>query len=153
MDLQTIISTQNIVLISSLNLSKATMSDNILNLTGDTFEAAVTGSDTIIIDFWAPWCGPCRAFAPTFEAVADEHTERKTGVVFAKVNTEAEQGLGAAFNIRSIPTLMVIRQKVVVFEQPGMLSKGALEQILDKVAELDMVKVHAEIATTKDTPQ
>jgi thioredoxin len=120
----------------------AMSSANVVNLTQTTFETQVRESDTIIIDFWAPWCGPCRAFAPTFEAVADQFAEQgNSQVVFAKVNTEQEQGLGAAFNIRSIPTLMVIRQQIIVFEQAGMVSRGALEQLLSQVAALDMEAV------------
>jgi len=113
-----------------------------IELTKDNFEQVVTGDKTVIIDFWAPWCGPCKMFAPTFETVSEAHPE----VVFAKVNTEEQQELAGYFNIRSIPTLMVFREKVIIFSQAGALPKSGLEQIVQKSQELDMVKVHAEIA-------
>lgn len=113
-----------------------------LELTKDNFNQTIESGKTVIIDFWAPWCGPCRAFAPTFEAVAEQHPD----VIFGKINTEVEQELGAAFNIRSIPTLMVFREKVILFSQPGMLPKAALEEVVTKSLSLDMAKVHAEIA-------
>ncbi len=114
-----------------------------VELTQQNFEQIVTGNDTVVIDFWAPWCAPCRSFAPTFEAVA----EANPGVVFAKVNTEEQQEIGAAFNIRSIPTLMVFREKVIVFSQPGALPKSGLEEVVKKAQEIDMAKVHAELAS------
>lgn len=113
-----------------------------LDLTKDNFNQTIESGKTVIIDFWAPWCGPCRAFAPTFEAVAEQHPD----VIFGKINTEVEQELGASFNIRSIPTLMVFREKVILFSQPGMLPKAALEEVVAKSLALDMAKVHAEIA-------
>jgi thioredoxin len=113
-----------------------------LELTKDNFNQTIDGGKPVIIDFWAPWCGPCRAFAPTFEAVSEQHPD----VIFAKINTEAEQELGAAFNIRSIPTLMVFREKVILFTQAGMLPKAALEQVVQQALTVDMAKVHAEIA-------
>ena len=110
-------------------------------LTKDTFEQAVTGNDIVIVDFWAPWCGPCRAFAPTYETTSEKYP----GVVFAKVNTEDEPELAGHFDIRSIPTLMVFREKVLLFSQPGALPASALESIIRKVQELDMAEVHRDI--------
>jgi len=110
-------------------------------LTKDTFEQAVTGNDMVIVDFWAPWCGPCRAFAPTYETTSEKYP----GVVFAKVNTEDEPELAGHFDIRSIPTLMVFREKVLLFSQPGALPASALESIIKKVQELDMAEVHRDI--------
>jgi len=114
----------------------------VLELTNENFNATIESGKTIIIDFWAPWCGPCRAFAPTFEAVAEEFPD----VVFAKINTEAEPELGNAFNVRSIPTLMVFREQVILFTQVGMLPKSGLQQVVHKSLEVDMAVVHAEIA-------
>ena len=111
-------------------------------LTKDTFEQAVTGNDMVIVDFWAPWCGPCRAFAPTYEATSEKYP----GIVFAKVNTEDEPELAGRFDIRSIPTLMVFREKVLLLSQPGALPASALESIIKKVQELDMAEVHRDIA-------
>jgi thioredoxin 1 len=114
-------------------------------LTKDNFEQVVTGNDTVIVDFWAPWCGPCRAFAPTFEATSEKYP----GIVFAKVNTEDEPELAGQFDIRSIPTLLVFRDKVMLFSQPGALPASALESIIKKVQELDMAEVHREIAASE----
>jgi len=113
-----------------------------LELNEQNFNATIESGKTIIIDFWAPWCGPCRAFAPIFEAVAEEFPD----VVFAKINTEAEPELGAAFNIRSIPTLMVFREQVVLYTQAGVLPKSALQEVVKNSLTIDMVKVHQEIA-------
>jgi thioredoxin 1 len=119
----------------------------VLELTKENFNATIEGGKTVIIDFWAPWCGPCRAFAPTFEAVSEEYPE----VVFAKINTENERELGAAFNIRSIPTLMVFREQVVLFSQAGMLPRAALQEVVKTSVALDMAKVHSEIAAQEQT--
>ncbi|HAN55349.1 MAG TPA: thiol reductase thioredoxin, partial [Betaproteobacteria bacterium] len=86
-----------------------------LDLTQENFESTVMENDFVIVDFWAPWCGPCRAFTPTFDAASDKHTD----IVFAKVNTEVEQEIGASFQIRSIPTLMIFREKIIIYSQPG----------------------------------
>lgn len=113
-----------------------------VKLTKENFEEKVTSSDISIIDFWAPWCGPCQAFGPTFEAVSEDHGD----VIFGKVNTEEQQELAAHFNIRSIPTLMVIRENIVVFSQPGALPKSALAEVIKKTKALDMQMVREEIA-------
>ena len=105
-----------------------------VTLTQDNFEQVVTGNDLVIVDFWAPWCGPCRAFAPTFEAASDKHPD----VVFAKVNTEEEQEIASAFAIRSIPTLMLFREKVVLYQEAGALPPSALDEVLAKAREIDM---------------
>ena len=110
-------------------------------LTQENFEATVTGNDIVVVDFWAPWCAPCRAFAPTFEAASEQHE----GVTFAKVNTEEQQSLAAAFQLRSIPTLMIFREQVIIFSQPGMLSAGQLDDVIAKVKALDMAQVHEDI--------
>jgi thioredoxin len=111
-------------------------------LTKDNFEKIVNGNDMVIVDFWAPWCGPCKGFAPVFEAASEKHFD----VVFGKVNTDDEQELAASFNIRSIPTLMLFREKVILFSQAGALPGAALEQIITKGRELDMAAVYKEIA-------
>ena len=116
-----------------------------VTLTKDSFEQVVTDNKFVIIDFWAPWCGPCRGFAPVFEAASVEHPD----IVFAKLNTEEEQELGATFNIRSIPTLMIFREKVIVFSQPGALPGKQFEELIVKARELDMAQVHKEIAEQK----
>ena len=113
-----------------------------VELTKDNFEKTVTDHPIVIVDFWAPWCGPCRGFAPIYERTSESHPD----VVFAKVNTDEQQELGGAFNIRSIPTLMVFRENVILFQQAGALTASALEQVLTQAKSVDMAKVHAEIA-------
>ncbi|HUX24467.1 MAG TPA: thioredoxin [Burkholderiales bacterium] len=113
-----------------------------VELNKDNFEQVVTGNDVVIVDFWAPWCAPCRAFAPTFEQASEQHTD----VVFAKVNTEEEQEVAGAFNIRSIPTLMVFREKVILYAEAGSLPAPALEQVITQAKGIDMAAVHREIA-------
>ncbi len=112
-----------------------------VEITKDTFEDTITNNDIVMIDFWAPWCGPCKSFAPVYEAISEKHDD----VFFAKVNTEDEQELAASFQIRSIPTLMIMREKVVIFSQAGMLPENALEEIIDKARALDMDVVRSEI--------
>ena len=113
-----------------------------VDLTKENFEQVVSGNDMVIVDFWAPWCAPCRAFAPTFEQASEQHAD----VVFAKVNTEAEHEVAGAFNIRSIPTLMVFREKVILYAEAGSLPAAALEQVIAQVKGVDMPAVHQEIA-------
>jgi len=110
-------------------------------MTQENFEETVTSNDIVLIDFWAAWCGPCRSFAPTYEKVAEQYPD----IIFAKVDTEAEQGLAASFNIMSIPTLMVIRENVVLFSQAGALPERALRELVEKVRDLDMQEVHRQV--------
>jgi thioredoxin len=117
-----------------------------VELTKENFEKVITESPMVIVDFWAPWCGPCRGFAPIYDKAAEAHRD----VVFGKVNTDAEQELAGAFSIRSIPTLMVFRERVVLFQQAGALPASALEQVINQTKSLDMAKVHQEIAA-RDT--
>ncbi len=119
-----------------------------VELTKDNFDQVVNGNDMIVVDFWAPWCGPCKGFAPVFEAASEKHAD----IVFGKVNTDEEQELAASFNIRSIPTLMLFREKVILFAQAGALPGSALEQIIAKGKELDMAAVHKELAEREDKP-
>jgi thioredoxin 1 len=112
-----------------------------IELTKETFKDTITGNDIIIVDFWAQWCGPCKSFAPTYESVSERHED----IVFAKINTEDEQELAASFQIRSIPTLMIFREQIVIFSQAGMLPESALEDVITKTRELDMDQVRADI--------
>ncbi|MCU0896992.1 MAG: thioredoxin [Burkholderiales bacterium] len=114
-----------------------------VELNKDNFESVITGNGMVIVDFWAPWCAPCRAFAPTFEAASEQHAD----VVFAKVNTEEEQEIAGAFNIRSIPTLMVFREQVILYAEAGALPPPMLEEVVNQAKAVDMAEVHREIAS------
>ncbi|MFW3384762.1 UNVERIFIED_CONTAM: thioredoxin [Kocuria sp. CPCC 205274] len=113
-----------------------------IDITEADFAPTIESDDIVLVDFWASWCGPCRMFAPTYEAASEKHPD----VVFAKVDTEAEQRLSAAAGISSIPTLMAFREGVLVFSQPGALPAAGLEQVITAVKGLDMAEVHAELA-------
>ena len=115
---------------------------NKVELTSTNFNDTVENNDIVLVDFWAEWCGPCKAFAPIFEKAAEKHPD----LTFASCNTEEQTELAAAFQIRSIPTLMVFREKVLLYAQPGMLPGDALEDLIGQVKALDMEKVHQEIA-------
>jgi thioredoxin 1 len=113
-----------------------------VDLTKDNFDEVAAGSDFMIIDFWAPWCGPCKQFGPIFEETATRYTD----ITFAKVNTEEEQELAGHFQIRSIPTLMIMRDQIVIYAQPGALMGGQFEQLIEKARELDMEEVRKQVA-------
>jgi thioredoxin 1 len=114
----------------------------VVELTKDNFEETVTNNPFVIVDFWAPWCGPCRSFAPTYEKVSGDHPD----VVFAKVNTEDEQEIAAHFQIRSIPTLMIFRDKIIIFSEAGALPESAFRELVGKAGELDMDEVRRQVA-------
>ncbi len=113
-----------------------------VELTSENFDEVTSGSDMVLVDFWAAWCGPCRWFAPVFERAAERHAD----IVFGKVDTEAQQELAAGFGIMSIPTLMVIRDNVVLYAQPGALPEAALEDLIGKARALDMEDVRRQVS-------
>lgn len=118
-----------------------------IELTSANFDEVVTTNDIVLVDFWAEWCGPCRMFGPIFEQAAEENPD----LVFGKVDTEAAQDLAAGFGIQSIPTLMVIREQIVLFAQPGALPKASLDDLVRQVREVDMEDVRARIAEAQAT--
>jgi thioredoxin len=111
-------------------------------LTKDNFDQVVGSSDFIILDFWAPWCGPCQNFGPIYEEVSEKYPD----ITFGKINTEDEQELAGHFQIRSIPTLMIMRDQIVIYAQPGALMGGQFEQLIEKARELDMDEVRKQVA-------
>lgn len=114
----------------------------VIELTSENFESTISQNPFVIVDYWAPWCGPCRSFAPVYEKVSNDHDD----IVFAKVNTENEQQLAAHFQIRSIPTLMIFRDQIIIFSQPGALPESSFRDLVSQASALDMDKVRADIA-------
>ena len=114
----------------------------VVELNKSNFEQTIKDSDFVVVDFWAPWCGPCRSFAPVYDKVSEDHDD----IVFAKVNTEQAQEVAAHFQIRSIPTLMIFREQIIIFAQPGALPEGSFRQLLEKAKELDMAEVRKQVA-------
>ncbi len=112
-----------------------------VDITEETFEETINNNDIVIVDFWAEWCGPCKSFSPIYEEASEKHED----IVFGKIDTEEQQALGAHFQVRSIPTLMIFREQVVLFSQAGMLSGPQLDDVIAKVKEIDMKKVHEEV--------
>jgi thioredoxin 1 len=113
----------------------------VVELNSENFEQTIKDNEFVIVDFWAPWCGPCRSFAPVYDKVSSDHDD----IVFAKVNTEDEREIAAHFQIRSIPTLMIFREQIIIFAQPGALPEGSFRQLLDKAKELDMAEVRRQV--------
>lgn len=120
-----------------------------LTLTAENFDETITNNDIVIVDFWAAWCGPCQMFGPVFEAAS----EKEPSIIFGKVDTEAQQELAAAAGIQSIPTLMVFREKVLIFSQPGALPAPAFDELIDAVKNVDMTEVHKAVAEQQASHQ
>lgn len=116
-----------------------------IELTTENFEETLSSNDIVLVDFWAEWCGPCRMFGPIFEKVSEDHP----GIAFGKIDTEAQQAIAASFNIQSIPTLMIVREQVIVFSQAGAMPEASLVDLIDQVKALDMEAIHAEIAASR----
>ena len=113
-----------------------------VELTKENFEEVITGNDIVVVDYWADWCGPCKTFGPIFEKVSEDFPD----AVFAKVDTQNEQEIASWFQIRSIPTLMIFREKVIIFSQAGVLPEGGLRDVVNKAQDLDMEEVHKQVA-------
>ena len=120
-----------------------------VDLTSENFAEVISNNDFVIIDFWAPWCGPCKSFGPVYEKVSEKHDD----IVFAKVNTEQEHEIAGQFNIRSIPTLMVFREQVILYAEAGALPESGFEQLVDQAKSLDMAEVHKQIAEEQQKQQ
>ena len=129
--------------VATIGATSAVVGGTTVEVTGENFKQVVERDGIVLLDFWAAWCGPCRSFAPTFEKAAAAHPD----ITFGKIDTEAQQELASSFQIRSIPTLMIMRDQVLLFSQPGALPAAALEDLLKQVSALDMEKVRSEIAT------